>query len=316
MLLEDYMYYFIVNPASGSNRGRTVWKTIRRELDRKQITYKAYLLSKRGEARALAASLARSEHPFTLVVVGGDGTINETVDGLFSDIRHPLPHITFGCIPTGSGNDFVRGLGLAKDPLDALHTILHPKEIRRINVGCTQCGSSSRTFVVSSGIGFDASVCNSVLDSRLKTALNRFHSGKLVYLFTAPWLLFTMKRQNFTVTTDDGTTQTFEKCYFAAAMNLQYEGGGFQFCPDAVPDDNRLDLLIVSGISRLRAVSILPRAFFGKHTGKSGIHILRCRQVRITAEQPMCIHTDGEIPGFYNQAVFSLQENKLAVILQ
>ena len=307
------MYYFIVNPASGSNHGRTIWKTIHQQLDKSQVEYKAFVLSKRGEARTLAASLAESKQPATVIVVGGDGTINETIDGLFTG---SCAHITFGCIPTGSGNDFVRGLGLARDPSKALHTILHPKEIRPVNIGTTQCGTASRSFAVSSGIGFDAAVCHSVLDSRLKTALNRFHSGKLVYLFTAPWLLCTMKRQTFRLTVDDCAPQTFEKCYFAAAMNLRYDGGGVQFCPDARPDDDCLDLLIVNGISRLRAVSVLPLAFFGKHTRKKGIHIIRCKKARLQTDQPACVHTDGEIPGFCQEAVFSLHEKKLAVILR
>ncbi len=332
------MYYFIVNPASGSSRGHTVWNTVRTELDRNHISYKAFLLSHRGEARVLAASLAQRKQPFTLVVVGGDGTINETVDGLFSasaeanpaadshfdQTRQPKPdtdcspdlsHITFGCIPTGSGNDFVRGLGLPKDPVDALKVVLHPATIRKINIGCTTLGSAKRSFAVSSGIGFDAAVCNCVLDSGLKTALNHFHSGKLVYLFTALWQILSMKRRTLRVAADDHATETFEKAYFAAAMNLRYEGGGFQFCPDAEPDDDFLDLLVVNKISRLRALTVLPLAFPGKHVGKDGVHIVRCKKAKITADAPLCIHTDGEIPAFSEQVTFSLHERKLAVIV-
>ncbi len=88
------MYYFIVNPASGSSRGHTVWNTVRTELDRNHISYKAFLLSHRGEARVLAASLAQRKQPFTLVVVGGDGTINETSNPEKSvkigTLRHPF----------------------------------------------------------------------------------------------------------------------------------------------------------------------------------------------------------------------------------
>lgn len=326
------MYYFIVNPASGSSRGRSVWNVIRAELDRNHISYKSFLLSRRGEARTLAASLAHSKQDFTLAVVGGDGTINETIDGLFSGLESSkalsspkssagdadavIPQITFGCIPTGSGNDFVRGLRLTKDPIDALHAILAPKELCPIDIGITQSGQKKRFFAVSSGIGFDASVCNCVLDSGLKNALNRFHSGKLVYMFTALWILLTMKRKTLYVTINDGAAQAFPNAYFAAAMNLRYEGGGFLFCPDAKADDGCLDLIVANDISRLRALTVLPLALFGRHTEKHGITIRRCKTVTIQADAPLCVHTDGEIPGFFENVTFSLHEKKLAVILR
>lgn len=332
------MYYFIVNPASGSGRGRTVWNTVRTELDRNNILYKDFLLSRRGEARALAASLSHSKQPFTLIVVGGDGTINETIDGLFSGLDlsverkyskkghtpedilckedRVIPHITFGCIPTGSGNDFVRGLHLAKDPIEALHAILDPKELCPINIGITQSGQKKRFFAVSSGIGFDASVCNCVLHSGLKNALNRFHSGKLVYMFTALWILLTMKRKTLYVTINDGAAQAFPNAYFAAAMNLRYEGGGFLFCPDAKADDGCLDLIVANNISRLRALTVLPLALFGRHTNKRGVTICRCKTATIKTNAPLCVHTDGEIPGFFEEVSFSLHEKKLAVIIR
>ena len=94
--------------------------------------------------------------------------------------------MTLGCIPTGSGNDFVRGLKLEKDPLTALHQILHPQKLRRLKIGQTISPSGCRSaFCVSSGIGFDAAVCNGAYRSGMKDMLNWFHLGKLVYTGTA-----------------------------------------------------------------------------------------------------------------------------------
>lgn len=327
------MYYFIINPASGSGRGGAVWKTVREELDRLGTDYRHFLLKSAGEGTKLAAALSESKTPCTIVVVGGDGTINEVVNGLTS-----FEHITFACIPTGSGNDFVRGLGLPRDPVKALHAILNPTKILPVNVGHTRLFPAAppsdgqtaaaldsaqntvtpleRNYIVSTGIGFDAAVCNSVQESRLKKMLNRFHSGKLVYLLTALWQLFTMKRPDFKVTLENGETMVCEKAYFAAAMNLCYEGGGFLFCPDALPDNDLLDLLVVDKIPRLYALCLLPLALKGKHVGHKGIHIFRCRSIQIESPSPLCVHTDGEIPGFSNNVTFSLHEKKLAVILR
>lgn len=322
------MYYFIVNPASGSGRGYSVWKKVEAELKRLGIDYHAYLLSGKGEARQLASGFAGLKRPATVVAVGGDGTINEIINGLSS-----FENITFGCIPTGSGNDFVRSLALPKDPIEALHCILSPKTITPVNIGRTLhpaggdgagetvpgagvCGAhfASDSFAVSSGVGYDAKVCYLVGKSKLKKALNLFHSGKLIYLVTALWQLFTMRPQTMQLTIDDTETLTYEDVYFIAAMNLPYEGGGFQFCPRALPDDDTLDLIIASGIPRLKILSLLPLAFSGRHIGHKGIHIIRCKKAAVKVQSPVCLHTDGEIPGGYQQAIFTLCETKLPVI--
>lgn len=299
------MYYFIVNPASGSGRGRLVWETIEKELDRLRTEYHAYILSGRGEARKLAQGLSKLSHPATIVAVGGDGTINEIINGLSS-----FENITFACIPTGSGNDFVRGLGLSTSPLEALHRILNPKEIRDINIG----QSNEASFTVSSGLGFDAAVCHEILDSRLRKILNLFRCGKLAYLLIALRQLFTMKRHTLLVTPDDAPGMTFPDSYFAAVMNLPYEGGGFYFCPDAQPDDDFLDLIVASGISRIRALFLLPLALRGKHVGHKGIRIIRCQKAVVSSDSPLCTHTDGEITGFHNKVSFRLKSRKLPVI--
>lgn len=309
------MYYFIINPVSGSGRGFLIWKTVQDELNRLGISYRSYLLSHPDEARKLASGFATKKTPCTIVAIGGDGTINDILNGLTS-----FSNITFACIPTGSGNDFVRSLNLPNDPIAALHCILNPKEVRKINIGCTRVtqkdGEADYLFAVSSGIGFDAAVCDSVQRSGLKKILNHFHAGKIIYLFHAVRIVLTMKRGTLQVTLDDGTCQTYPNCYLAAAMNLPYEGGGFYFCPDAQPDDDFFDLIVASQISIPRVFTLLPQALFGKHVGKNGVSILRCRQASLITSQSSCVHTDGNIIGFHEQIHISLKEEKLPVIIR
>ena len=306
------MYYFIINPVSGSGRGAAIWQIVQAELERLHVKYRSFLLSKGGEARILASSLSGTATPHTVVIVGGDGTINEFLNGLSS-----FDNLTFACIPTGSGNDFVRGLSMESDPLKALHSILHPGKIARINIGQLTTASGTASFAVSCGIGYDASVCSSVMTSNLKTLLNRFHLGKLVYLMTALRQLLTMKLSPLQITIDDETeSRTYPDAYFAAAMNLCYEGGGFRFCPEALPDDDCIDLIIVNDISHLQALYLLPLAFSGKHVGHKGIHIIRCKKAVIESVYTRCVHTDGEVPGSFTHITLSLHTEKLAVILR
>lgn len=309
------MYYFIINPVSGSGKGLKVWSNVKAELDCLKIDYRAFLLTGSKDAQKLAKSLSSPFHPITVIVVGGDGTINNVINGFTS-----FQNITFACIPTGSGNDFVRGLKLPKDPVAALHMILNPRQIDKLNIGCASCcnpSSPKRTrhsFAVSSGVGFDAAVCYSVQRSKVKKMLNLFHSGKLIYLLTALWLLLTMKRRTMEITVDGGKPEVYKKVYFSAAMNLRYEGGGFMFCPAALPGDDYLDLIIACGIPRLKALGVLPLALFGKHTGCRGIHVLRCKKVNIRTTKNTRFHTDGETPAMYQNVTFTLHNEKLSVI--
>ena len=303
------MYYFIVNPTSGSGSGGIIWKSLESELKSKHIEYEAHLLTKPGEAKEVAARLSQLEDPRTIVVVGGDGSMNEVVSVLTT-----FRNITLGCIPTGSGNDFIRGLGLERSAVDALHQILNPLETVELDIGTLETADFTTSFCVSSGVGFDAAVCDSVQGSSLKTMLNRFHAGKLVYLITALWQLLTMKLQPITITDGDGTVHHFEKAYFAAFMNLPYEGGGFQFAPEASAADGQLDVLVVDNITRLRALTILPSALSGKHVGKKGIHMFRSDKLEIHTQEPLCVHTDGEVLGYYTDIKVSYRNEKLTVI--
>ncbi len=304
------MYYFIVNPSSGCGRGRKVWKLVKKELERQRVPFRSCLLRSPGEAGIVAGALSKLSAPCTAVILGGDGTINEFLNGLTC-----WEHLTLGCIPTGSGNDFVRGLSLEREPKKALEAILHPRSVAKLKLGAVRAGDRSHIFAVSSGIGFDADVCNGVGSSRLKNLLNWFHAGKLVYLATALRLLVTMKVCPLTLTLDNGEERSFDRVFFAASMNMRYEGGGFQFAPMASPQAENFQLCLADSLTRGRVLSILPLAFSGGHVGKRGIHILPFQKARLQAAAPLCVHTDGEIFGFFDSITIEALPQRLSVIL-
>lgn len=303
------MYYFVVNPVSGCGRGKNIWKGLRKALDRRGVCYESFVLRHPGEAREIAARLCTLRRPLTLIVVGGDGTINEVVSGLSA-----CAHITFGCIPTGSGNDFVRGLGLAKEPSAALDAILHPQTIRSIKLGTIRGDGFARSFAVSCGIGFDAAVCSEVNRSRVKDLLNWFRLGKLVYTGIALRQLAASRFSAMTLVLDDGRSLSYDRVFFAAVMNMAYEGGGFRFAPDQRPEDDTFTLCIAEGISRLRVLSLLPLALFGRHVGRRGVHLIPCRSVTLQADDSHFVHTDGETPGTSRTLTVQAHTDLLRVI--
>ena len=118
------------------------------------------------------------------------------------------------------------------------------------------------------------------------------------------------------LTLDDGSMKVFERTYFAAFMNLPYEGGGFKFCPDASGSDGFLDIMVVSDLSKLKILCLLPTAFSGKHTRFKGVTILKCRSVKVVTDRALPLHTDGE-PSFLSKEIeVSLEKEKLNVIVE
>lgn len=246
----------------------------------------------------------------TIVAVGGDGTANEVISGL-----HDYADIHFGYIPTGSGNDLARGLSLPTEPVAALFAILHPSRVRRIRLGCVHTNGKDCRFAVSTGIGFDAAVCHETFRSRIKPVLNRFGLGKLTYLGIALKQLLLLRPFPVTMILDDGVPVKFPAVYFAAFMNLKYEGGGFMFCPNATAEDDLLDICLVEKMPKLKILFLLPTAFRGKHVRYKGIHILRCQKAQLRANAPQAIHTDGEAAAVSSSMKVSLSKEKLPFIV-
>lgn len=304
------MYTFIVNPNARTGLGRKVWDSLERKLKKKGVPYQLFFTKYQNHATEIVKKLTSTGAHRTIIILGGDGTVNEAINGI-SD----LSNVTLGYIPIGSSNDFSRGLHLSSDPEKALESILSPQKFAYVNVGTVTHGAKTRRFAVSAGLGFDAEVCYRISFSRLKVILNKIKLGKLAYAGVAILSLLTQTPKKMSITLDNGQTMHFEKTYFAALMNQKYEGGGFLFCPKADPKDDHLDLIVVEGLAKLKILCLLPTAYFGKHTRFRGIHIYRCKHAKIVSETPLTLHTDGETVLHQTELCGHLEPEKLRIIV-
>ncbi len=303
------MYYFIVNPTSSSGSGMRIWKACSGILKERKIAYRVFLLRKEGDAGYLANRIAQKCLPCTVVIVGGDGTINEFLNALPT-----FDGLTLACIPVGSGNDFARGLNLPSDPEKAMELILDHPHIRSVNIGVALSDQTERSFAVSSGVGYDALVCYASLKSPLKTILNRFGLGRLIYMINALRILSSLQMFSVRLVTDDHQLQGFENVCFAAVMNVRCEGGGFPFAPKADPSDDLLNLVIAEGMPKWKILLALPLSFLGLHTRLHGVHIIPCRCAMLRCDTPQCVHTDGEHLGFGRKISYRIRSSRLQVI--
>lgn len=285
------MYTFITNPHSRSGLGGKVWEQLEGILKEREIPYQIAFTKYQRHASRLVKEITSDGKEHTIVMLGGDGTVNEILNGITD-----LSKVTLGYIPIGSSNDFARYFKHPADPVQALERILNPKEYSMMNVGMLtyRNGERRRRFAVSTGMGFDAGVCHQAVISKMKILLNRLHLGRLTYVGIALSQMMSLKPGRMSVCLDDGEPMHYERVYFAAAMNHPYEGGGFKFCPKADPCDDLLDVTVIADISKLKVLCLLPTAFGGWHTGIRGVYTYTCRRAVFESERALPVHTDGE----------------------
>lgn len=287
------MYHIIINPASRSGRGLKIWKEqVEPMLHRDDVPFRSYFSGHAGDVAQIVRGICTSdESDITIIILGGDGTINEALQGMDDKVN-----ITLGYIPTGSSNDFARDLGIPKEPTAALDVILHNGKARNMDMGTiTYDNGQRRRFIVSTGIGFDAAVCEEALHSKIKAICNKIGLGKLTYLGIALKQLFAAKAVSCTLTLDDKHPIEMKKMLFVASMLHRYEGGGFMFCPDADPADGLLNICAVGDLPKLLILCALPTAFWGKHYVFKGIDAYTASRIKVETSTPLWVHTDGEV---------------------
>ncbi len=284
------MYYFIINPSSRSGKGMALWKEIQTELNRHNISYQAIHTTGSGHATKLSHHLSLDSRKKMLIVLGGDGTLHEVINGL-----SPSSSLALGYIPTGSSNDLARSLKLESKPLKALSNILSGVPLRQVDYGTLSLSDGSiHRFVVSCGIGFDASICAESVDSPIKKLCNFLHLGKLSYIAIGIKHIFTQKGCDGTLVLDDRETIPLKNLFFASSHIHPFEGGGLAFCPNADYKDGALDLCVVEAKWIPKRLFILICALLKKHESCKGVHIYRCQKAVFHLDKPLFLHTDGE----------------------
>lgn len=312
------MYNIIVNPASKSGKGKRIWEEVKEVLEENKIEYRVFFTKKSKDGIRCAKRLIaeNTNKPVKLIVLGGDGTMNEVVQEIRS-----FDKIELAYIPTGSSNDLNRSLGNKKSTRERLLEILKSSRIREMDIGKVTMFNEKggvigeKRFVVSSGVGFDAAVCEEALHSRMKETLNRMGLGKLTYLGIALKYLLTIRAVPCRIVLDESQELSLGQFLFVACMNHPYEGGGFKFCPKADCADGWLDVCILGEMPKWKMLFALPAAFFGKHVIFRDVYIKRAKKVSVTLKNPLFVHTDGEVPGKAVRIEWELLEEKLRFML-
>ncbi len=241
--------------------------------------------TRQGEAVDLAAR-ALEQGCKMIVAAGGDGTVNEIVNGCLTH-EGPGDQTVLGIIPIGSGNDLAWTIGLPTDPEAACARVFEG-ERREIDIGrVTDEGGRSRYFCNGVGIGFDATVAREVHKIKWAGGFTKYLIGlarTFVIYYKAPQ----------TTIRYDGK-EIDDDIMMLSVSNGRRHGGGFYITPDAILDDGRLDLCIVRRVSRLGILQLIPKFLKATHVDDGRVQMDRGQRVHVDVPDGLAAHVDGEI---------------------
>jgi YegS/Rv2252/BmrU family lipid kinase len=276
---------FIINPEAGKGRGRKILPQISRILagysNRTEI-----IQTERANHATEIVKLYRNDFK-KICVAGGDGTLNEIVNGLDGSCDNIL-----GVIPIGSGNDFARTAGISRDLSRALRTVLEDHIIRKVDTGFLKYkekgmnGLIIRKFLNSAGIGFDAIVSDQIKKTR-------YFKGLPLYISAVVQALF-MYRVMDVKAEFDGYSAEGRKLLIAISNGKTY-GGGLKVNPGAEVDDGYLDACLIGSLPVWQIVRDFQKLIRGKHGTIPGIEIRKFKSAGIKTGLPVYIHADGEV---------------------
>ena len=296
----------IVNPAAGCGASAKHWPHIKVQLEKLGIQYDVVSTERPGHAIELAKEAA-AQHYHYIVAVGGDGTINEVVNGLLLVPGHGL---SLGVVNTGTGSDFVRSLGIPRDPDRACHHLLSDKRLL-VDVGVIEWGhngtSKRRYFVNAAGVGFDAEA------TEARRKLPKFFKGPVSYLIGVGGTLFGYRNKPVTKQLD-ADDKTLSKTLSVIVANGKYFGGGMKVAPDALLGDQLFDVLTIGDIGKFELIQAFPRVYKGTHITHPKVKMQRAATVNLSSVERLLLQADGEIIG-EGAFRFSLLAGALSVII-
>jgi YegS/Rv2252/BmrU family lipid kinase len=285
-------WFVIVNPNAGSRKCERDWPEIHGLLIDERFDFHHQLTDYRMHATSIAETAIRKGYR-KIIVVGGDGTLNEVVNGVFMQDVVPSNDITLGMITVGTGNDWGRMFHIPHDYRKAIRTI-------QLNKIFLQDGGmvsfyngdkkQNRFFINIAGIGFDAAVVEQ--SNKMK---DQGAGGTYAYLKSLVSGLIRYKPSRIKIEIDG---KKIEKDVFSMSVGIcKYNGGGMMQLPDAVPNDGLFDITVINRISRGDVLLSLPKLYNGTIANHPKVSTFSGENVRVDSFPPIFLETDGESLG-------------------
>jgi diacylglycerol kinase (ATP) len=272
----------ILNPLAGTDAAPDHLARMNERLRSRIGTLDIVITVAEGDASETARQAVQDGYDH-LFIAGGDGTLNEALNGVAS--AGGLDAVTFGVIPLGTGNDFATALGLPDDVEAAIDQLLGSDAVL-VDVGRL----NDRCFVNVSAGGFLAEVSDAV-NPRLKTV-----AGKLAYLIGGAQVILDYEPVRAQLRRVDGAAAPEDMALYAFAVcNSRLVGGGRLIAPDALVDDGELDVCLIHAMPTLEFLTLLRRVSDGEHVEDDRVAYFRTRELELAFDRPIKVNTDGQV---------------------
>ena len=269
------MYHIILNPVAGKKKALKNLAVVEKNMQALGIAYETHKTCAVHDAEDIARRLTLAGET-DIIVIGGDGTLHEVLNGIVDPTQ-----VRLGLIPSGTGNDFAERIGIPESTEKALSFIIdgEAKETDYLEVGGKRCMNVG-------GIGMDVDVLERCNKGKLK--------GKIKYLMSLIKSLFAFKGLPVFIESD-GVEQKRD-VLIAAACNGSQFGGGIAICPAACPDDHLIDVVVVDCIGgKLKIIKAFMELMKGRVLEYPLTTYFRCERVRFTPDTPCTAQLDGEL---------------------
>lgn len=301
----------IVNPVSANGRTGRNWPRIAQELKNAGLKFDTQITSKSKEATRLTRTALEQGYR-TVIAAGGDGTLNEVLNGFFKpESGRPVnPEARLGLISSGTGRDFIKTISYSEDIKQACWTLVR-NHTRTIDIGQVwyqnpEGKKDSSFFINVAGMGMDGETVDRV------NRTTKIFGGKISFLWGTIATLVQYRNRELTLEID-GAIRYHGEATLVAIANGQYFGGGMRIAPEARLDSGHFDIIIGDNMTKTEMIANLPRIYRGDHLSYPKVYLMRGSHVRATSNQKVFLNVDGEQPGVLN-AEFKLLPQKLQLI--
>jgi len=301
-------WLIIVNPNAGNGKGEKDWDKISDLITKENIRYVVNFTERKGHAIHLTLEALEAGYR-KIITVGGDGTLNEVVNGVLTSKSCKSTDITLSLIPVGTGNDWGRMFGIPLDYERAVKIIGEEKRLVH-DIGKVSFyngeGKQERYFINIAGLGFE-----SVVVSKTNYQKDRGHGGKLIYFYNLLTSLMSYKNTPAEIVIDGEAKHA--NVFSVNIGNGRYCGGGMRQTPNAVPDDGFLDVTVINGMGKFEIIRNLKILYDGTILSHPKIEGYRCRNIKVSSDSVLHTEADGESLG-HTPAEFSIIPASINVV--
>ncbi|MGE5580862.1 MAG: diacylglycerol/lipid kinase family protein [Bacillota bacterium] len=278
----------ILNPVAGHGRSLALRQQVEDRLRKNGVEFETLLTERPGHARELAAT-AHLNGFRVIAAMGGDGTLSEVINGMFTRYDGRIPEdLKLAAIPSGTGNDFLSGSDISTEWMDAVDALGAPS-LRKVDVLEVSDSNGLRRYAANClGFGYDAYVTGNV------TKRGTGRVGPLGYMVEALRGLFVFNPANLKIGVDGAEPSDRERVWLLSVTNSEKYGGGMKVNPGAKIDDGLLNYAMLHGVSRRSLFSLVFLVRSGKHIGKPGVLLGTIASMVVDAPQGFPCHVDGD----------------------